>query len=186
MESIKIKTPLWPDSIASVMNAGGVPPSRRENSRMDFPRNQSVCDLFREQVLIRPTAIAIKEGECVLTYEQLDRLSNRIANRLLREGLKDEEFVVLLLGRCSRFVVSALGVLKAGGSYLPIDVDAHQEEKGVKFTDSQARFALANEDQMNVCAGRVDRMILVDAKYSSFAEESDIGPRLATSPSRRA
>ena len=186
MESIKIKTPLWPDSIASVMNAGGVPPSRRENSRMDFPRNQSVCDLFREQVLIRPTAIAIKEGECVLTYEQLDRLSNRIANRLLREGLKDEEFVVLLLGRCSRFVVSALGVLKAGGSYLPIDVDAHQEEKGVKFTDSQARFALANEDQMNVCAERVDRMILVDAKYSSFAEESDIGPRLATSPSRRA
>ena len=151
-----------------------------------FPREKSVYDLFREQVRLRPAAIALEEAESIFTYEQLDHASNRIANRLLREGLKEEDVVALLLPRCSLFVVAALGVLKAGGSYLPMEVDANQEDKSLKFTDSEARFALANADQMSFCADLLERTILVDAGLASFSQESDIDPLVPSNPSRRA
>ena len=186
MEFNIIKTPYWPESITSVLEGEVFDPKPRKNSKMDFPREKSVCDLFREQVGLRPTAIALEEGDSFLTYEQLDQASNRLANRLLREGLKAEDVVALLLGRSSLFVIAALGVLKAGGAYLPIDGEAQKEAKAFILADSGVRFALADEEQMDVYAEMVERIFLVNERLSSFAQEDDADPLVGLDPSRMA
>ncbi|MFE3873982.1 non-ribosomal peptide synthase/polyketide synthase [Kitasatospora sp. NPDC059146] len=76
-----------------------------------------------------PDAPAVREGEHRLTYRQLDEWSDRLAGRLLTEGLAPEERVALELERSTALVVAQLAVLKAGGAYLPVDLRAPEERR---------------------------------------------------------
>ncbi|ARX89465.1 putative Linear gramicidin synthase subunit C [Streptomyces alboflavus] len=59
------------------------------------------------------------EGRRELTYRQLDAWSDRVASRLLADGLRPEDRVALLMDRSAELVVAQLAVLKAGGAYVP-------------------------------------------------------------------
>ena len=88
---------------------------------MPFPREKSVVDFFREQVRLRPDAVAVRGGTHSLAYAELNRQANAVARRLLQAGLHPEDPVALLFGRCCAYVVAVLGVLKAGGAFVPVD-----------------------------------------------------------------
>lgn len=154
---------------------------------MFFPKEEkSIVDLIRLRVEARPQAIAVQEGQVSLTYAELDRLSNRVANRLLRGGLEREEVVALLLDRSRFFIVSALGVLKAGGTYQPIDIDSPDQRVSYLLKDGGSRFVLAQPNQLNRCDGDGARPIRVDAEWSEFANEAGNDPSIPSDPSRRA
>lgn len=68
--------------------------------------------------------MALEEGKRKISYSEMDRLSDEVAVRLERAGLRNEEAVGVMLDRGWGFVVSILGILKAGGSYVPLGVDA--------------------------------------------------------------
>lgn len=78
-----------------------------------------------------------------MSYEALDRLSDIIAARLVREGLKPEEVVALLLDRSIEYVVATLGVLKAGGSCLPLDFDLPDQFLMFMISDTGSRIMIA-------------------------------------------
>ncbi|RSN41938.1 non-ribosomal peptide synthetase [Amycolatopsis sp. WAC 04197] len=91
---------------------------------------RSLPDLFAEQVRTRPDAVAaVLDGEQV-TYAELNRRANRLANRLIGLGLRPEEPVGLATSRAGT-VVAELAVVKAGGAYLPIDTRAPAERRRV-------------------------------------------------------
>ncbi|MBB5857514.1 non-ribosomal peptide synthase/polyketide synthase [Amycolatopsis umgeniensis] len=104
------------------------------------PPARSLPELFAEQVRARPDAVAaVLDGERV-TYAELNRRANRLANRLIGLGLRPEEPVGLVTGRAGT-VVAELGVVKAGGAYLPLDTRAPAERRqalleGVRFVVS--------------------------------------------------
>jgi amino acid adenylation domain-containing protein len=154
--------------------------------QMPFQRNKSVVDFFREQVLKKPEAIAIEDKNRHVSYAELDRLSNRVAHRLLREGLVSEEIVALLFDRSWLFIVSALGVIKAGGSYLPMDADSPDQRKSLILADSGTRFILAQTNQTNSCVGNGAMTIEVDPELSSFDREAVEGLAITSDPTRRA
>jgi amino acid adenylation domain-containing protein len=153
---------------------------------MWFPRHQSILDFFRTQVSERPDAVALKEGKDFLTYRDLDRLSNRVANGLLAKGIRNEEIVALLIDKSFHFVIAALGVMKAGGSYIPMDPRVPDQRIGFTLSDSGARFLLVWEEFVPRCAGYGKSVIVVDEKLSSFALDSEKDPALASDPARRA
>jgi non-ribosomal peptide synthetase component F len=103
----------------SVMNNSG---NVTNGAEMPFPRELSVLDFFRARVKSQPKNVAIKEGRHLMTYEELDLCSNRVANELRGRGLKLEELVVVLLPASCEFLVAVFGVLKAGGTYFPVDM----------------------------------------------------------------
>jgi amino acid adenylation domain-containing protein len=77
--------------------------------------------LFEAQARRNPEAVALVfEGE-EICYRELDRRSNRLAHRLQALGVGPEKVVGLCLERSVAMVVAVLGVLKAGGAYLPLD-----------------------------------------------------------------
>jgi amino acid adenylation domain-containing protein len=65
--------------------------------------------------------VAVESGKSSWTRKQLDDYANRIAHRLLREGLKPGDLVGLCVERSVEMVGALLGVLKAGGAYVPLD-----------------------------------------------------------------
>ncbi len=56
-----------------------------------------------------------------LTFDQLNRMSNRISNLLIKNGTNKEEIVAVLMNRSPEMIGSIFAILKAGGAYLPID-----------------------------------------------------------------
>jgi amino acid adenylation domain-containing protein len=81
----------------------------------------SVLSLVRESMLAAPDAIAIRDGERRLTYAQLDSATRSLARELRDAGVGSETVVGISLDRSAEMVVAMLGVLVAGGAFVPLD-----------------------------------------------------------------
>ena len=81
----------------------------------------SVVPLIRRQAEWTPDALAIRSGGQTLTYRELDVRSSQLANYLRSKGVAPGSVVALCLNRSKDFPISALGVLKTGAAYLPLD-----------------------------------------------------------------
>ncbi|WP_164021073.1 amino acid adenylation domain-containing protein [Pyxidicoccus trucidator] len=87
----------------------------------EFPRDTPLHALFSEQAARTPDAVALVLGGEQLTYGELERRSNQLAHHLRAYGVKPGTRVGLCLERSLDLVVGLLGILKAGGGYVPID-----------------------------------------------------------------
>ncbi|MEV7601285.1 condensation domain-containing protein, partial [Kitasatospora sp. NPDC089797] len=81
----------------------------------------SVPELFEAQAAATPDAVALVSGDTELSYAQLNTRANALALRLVEAGVRTETPVALLLERSPALVIAVLAVLKAGGSYVPLD-----------------------------------------------------------------
>jgi amino acid adenylation domain-containing protein len=89
---------------------------------------QSIPGRFAKMVSKYRDRLAVKTGDCALTYAELDRVSNRVANSILAQASDRHEPVVLLLSHGVPAVVALLGVLKAGKFYVPLSL-AHASQR---------------------------------------------------------
>ncbi|WP_284117640.1 non-ribosomal peptide synthase/polyketide synthase [Streptomyces fragilis] len=106
----------------------------------------SPVGLFAEQVRRTPEATAVEDGGLTVTYRRLDAWSDRLAGRLLRDGLTPEGRVALLMERGAALVVAQLAVLKAGGAYVPVDARAPEERRRTLLESAGATVRLTAED----------------------------------------
>lgn len=114
-------------------------------TRREFPGDASLAALFGEQVRQAPDALAVRYGESQLTYDQLNRRSNRVANLLRRHGAGRDSLVALCVERGCDLIVGMLGIIKAGGAYVPIDPRYPQERQRFMLEDSQATILLTHQ-----------------------------------------
>ena len=110
-----------------------------------YPREQTIHQLFEAQVEQTPDTIAvIFEGE-QLTYQELNRRANQLAHRLQSLGVGPEVLVGILMERSLEMVVAHVGVLKAGGAYLPLDPEYPQERLAFMLKDGEVPVLLTQE-----------------------------------------
>ncbi|MFJ5534653.1 non-ribosomal peptide synthase/polyketide synthase [Streptomyces sp. NPDC093261] len=107
---------------------------------------RSPVDLFAEQVRRTPDAVAVSDGTRRVGYRELDEWSDRLAERLVADGLAPEERVALLMDRSAELVVAQLAVLKAGGAYLPVDTRAPEERRRALRAQAGATARLTAEE----------------------------------------
>lgn len=100
----------------------------------------SILDLFEKQVEAKSSKIAVESDAGRLTYQQLHRKSNGIAQFLLEQGLKPQEPVGICMDRSPGHIAALLGIAKAGGAYVPIDrsypidrINFMVEDAGIRF-----------------------------------------------------
>ena len=125
----------------SGINCSASGPRRRR-----FPmRTVAIHHRFERQVERSPDAVALVCGEESFTYRDLNRLSNSLAHRLIELGVRPETVVGLYLDRWPSRIVGLLGVLKAGGAYLPLDPDHPAERLAAMLEDSGATVLVTEE-----------------------------------------
>jgi non-ribosomal peptide synthetase component F len=101
--------------------------------------------LFEAQAARTPNAIALTFADERLTYDELNQRTDRFAHRLRAFGVGPDTLVGVLSQRSTGMVVAILGVLKAGGAYLPLDPSYPAERLRFMLVDSGARVLLVGE-----------------------------------------
>src|SRR6185436_2426147 len=84
-------------------------------------QSQCVHQMFEEQVARTPTAVALVFQNERMTYAELNRRADEIAEQLRAWGVGPDVPVGICLERSPVMLIAVLAVLKAGGAYLPLD-----------------------------------------------------------------
>jgi len=90
-------------------------------TRVEYPREKLVHELFEEQVEQTPDAVAVVHEDATLSYGELNRRANQLAHYLRELGVGPDQRVAICAQRGLEMIVGLLGVLKAGGAYVPLD-----------------------------------------------------------------
>ncbi|MDR3516547.1 MAG: amino acid adenylation domain-containing protein [Azospirillaceae bacterium] len=110
-----------------------------------FPEDASLVDLWRAQVARTPDHAALVFGETRLSYRALDAASDALATALHdRPGGVAQQPVGLLAARGAQRIVGLLGILKAGGVYLPLSPALPDERLGLILDDTACRLVLGD------------------------------------------
>lgn len=114
----------------------------------DYPKDKSIVALFEQQVLYTPEKIALAFKDQELTYDELNKHSNRFAHYLKSKGLKNGNFVPVCIGRSADLIIAILGVLKAGCAYVPIDPEYPEDRIRFMLKESEASILITNVDSI--------------------------------------
>ena len=108
-------------------------------------KSKSIIDLFVKKAKEIPHEIAVVYENTTITYQELDERSNQLANCLIDEyKITKGDFVGIHLDRSESYIISVLGILKAGGVYVPIDTNYPRERK--KYIVENASISLLLSD----------------------------------------
>ncbi len=121
---------------------------KSNHTKSDYPKEKVIHQLIEEQAICRPNNIAVMNGgwkhEYDVTYKELNDKANQLANFLRKKGVLPNMAVAIILDRSPELVISILGILKAGGCYLPIDTELPTERIKFILEDSQCRFIISD------------------------------------------
>lgn len=116
------------------------------NTVLDYPKDKTVSQLFEEQVAKNPKKVALFFDGKILTYEELNKKANSLANHLISQGIKKGDIVCLFFDKSLEMIVSIISVLKIGACYLPIDINYPIDRINYIIEDSRSKILLTTED----------------------------------------
>ncbi|HLP46227.1 MAG TPA: AMP-binding protein, partial [Candidatus Kapabacteria bacterium] len=135
------------------------------NTEAAYPQTKTIHRLFEEQAGQNPDSIAVigkrsmaeefrdnvytqvaKNFDIRITYKELNDKANRLASRLIEKGVQPDFIVGIMVERSLEMIIGILGILKAGGVYLPIDPEYPKERSDFMLKDSGAKILLTGED----------------------------------------
>ena len=124
--------------------------------------------LFEQQVDQTPDAVAIVFKDQQLTYRALNRRANQLAHHLRHLGVGPEVMVGLCVERSVDMLVGMLGILKAGGVYVPLDPSYPSERLEWMSQDCAAPLVLTQQHLATRCS--VPAVIRLDADWPTIAK----------------
>ncbi len=140
------------------------------------PLRCTLSEMFEAQVDRAPERIAIVLGDEVISYCDLNERANQLAHRLRGLGVGPEVTVGVCANRSIATVVSLLGILKAGGVYVPLDPKSPQERLSYMLTDTGPSVLLIEQHLIfNLPASAVaSEIICLDSDWGGIAQESTV------------
>jgi amino acid adenylation domain-containing protein len=113
----------------------------------DYPRSKTTIDLFVERVRQTPEKIAIKDDFKSYTYQELNNLSDQLAEYInVAFSEYDKSPIAVLLGRSANMVAVLLGILKSGRAYIPLDPNFPIERLSYIVENSQSKILITEKD----------------------------------------
>jgi amino acid adenylation domain-containing protein len=136
-------------------------------TEVEYPADKTVHELFAEQVERTPDGVSVigtaqivgaplwagcaaphvvPLNDVQLTYKELNEKSNQLAQALKERGVLADDIVGIKMERSVEMIIVILGIIKAGGAYLPIDVNYPQDRIDYMLKDSNARGLLRKSE----------------------------------------
>ena len=142
----------------------------------EYPRDACVHWLFETQAERTPDDLALDWQERRLSYGELNRRANQLAHYLRGLGVGPAVPVGLCVERSPEMVVAMLGILKAGGTYVPLDPSYPRERLALMLEDTRAPVVLTQEHLVAAIVGQGAEAICLDQDWEKIGRESEENP----------
>ena len=123
-----------------------------------------------------PDAIAVCFEDQQLTYEQLNHRANQLAHHLRALGVRPEVPVGICLKHSLDVVIGLLGILKAGGVYVPLDPAYPKERLAFMLEDAEVPVLLTQEPLLAGLPEHNAKVVCLDSDWEAIAQESPENP----------
>jgi amino acid adenylation domain-containing protein len=147
------------------------------NTGTEYPNEKCVHQLFEDQAGRTPDAVALIVGDRRISYGELNERSNQLANYLVTREIGPEVRVGILMQRTEEMLIAMIGVLKAGGCYVPLDALYPEERIRFLLNDSSARLVVTERELLS----KLDRIscesFAIEDKSHEIREQSLSNPR---------
>ncbi len=143
----------------------------------EYPRDKTIHALFEEQVVLTPDAVAVVCGKKRLTYRELNKRANQLAQSLSAHGVQTESMVAICFERNLDMIVSLLGILKAGGAYVPLDPDYPGQRLALMLADTGASMLLIQDSLKDHIPEYAGKMICLDSQWEAISQYPTCNPK---------
>lgn len=140
-----------------------------------FPPEKNLHGLFEEQVLRTPDKPALVFRDKSLSYVELNERANALARILRSQGATPDTIVGLLVDRSMEMIIGALGILKAGAGYAPIDPQYPDDRIAYMLENSQATLLVTQGHYADRMAFS-QQIVLLDDAATAQAEQGNLPP----------
>ena len=129
--------------------------------------------LFEQQAAHSPDAIAISSDDGCLTYGALNAWANRLARLLQSLGVGPDILVGLCMERSLEMILGQLSILKAGGSYLPLDTTYPKERLTFMHKEAGTRIIITRQSFMALLPNEDTHTICLETEWDQIAHFSE-------------
>lgn len=155
-------------------------------TQVAFGHDACFHDLFAEQAGRTPEAMAVVFKNGHLSFGELNAQSNRLARYLRRCGVGPESLVGLCLERSVEMLVAALGILKAGGAFVPLD-PAQPRQRLARMLKDTGAVALLTQPHLAAGLPEPDtHVVCLETEWELIARENPENPISRTTPAQAA
>jgi len=156
--------------------AANLPPPSWTISESDYPDQACVHTLFEQFAAATPDAPALdSEKEC-LTYRELNIRANRVAHFLRSRGVGPDIPVAICTERSFAMVIGQLGILKAGGFYVPLDPSYPAERLAWMLRETRAPVLLTESHLRPILPSTTVEIVCLDDDSPLLARQSAENP----------
>ena len=142
--------------------------------------------LIEGQVQRTPDATALIFEQQRLTYDELNRRANQLANDLLSRGVGVNARIGVCMERSLEMVVALLGILKAGGAYVPFDPEYPAERTAYMMEDARVPLLLTQEKFVAKLPPYNGSIMCLDREWKQIAKSSHESPMVEVRPEQPA
>lgn len=144
--------------------------------KINYPKDRTIHRWFEEQVEKTPNETAIVFEDRKLTYYELNVRANKLAKGLRKRGIGANDVIGLMVRRSPEMLIGIMGVLKAGGAYMPIDTEIPAERIKYMLEDSGARILLTQNQFFDKVDNDTIRIIDIEDERVYEEDETNIQP----------
>ncbi|MDX2090384.1 MAG: amino acid adenylation domain-containing protein, partial [Kofleriaceae bacterium] len=142
----------------------------------DYPRTTCLHQLVEAQVDQRPDKVAIVLEGALVTFAELERRANQLAQHLIDLGAGPEVRVGVFLERSIEMIVAILGILKAGAAYVPLETQAPTDRLAFIVEDARAPLVVTQDRIAGQLASVHARLVRIDGDAAAIAQASAMRP----------
>lgn len=143
------------------------------HTQADYPQNQCIHQLFADQVEKTPDAVAVVFQDESLTYQELNNKANQVAYYLQKQGVDSEVLVGICMERSLEMIVGILGIIKAGGAYLPLDPSFPEDRLSLILKDAQPLVVLTQQQLVEKFPQDGVKIVCLDKDWESQGNQDN-------------
>jgi amino acid adenylation domain-containing protein len=137
-----------------------------------YPKEKLIHEIFEDVTSKTPNCTSITFENKSITYNELNKKANQLARLLRQKGVKKDTIVGIMVDRSFEMIIGILGVLKAGGAYLPIDINSPENRIKLMIEDSQINIILTTSS--NKKEYHPEKIILLDHEETYSNESTNL------------
>lgn len=150
-----------------------------QGKKLKYETNKTIIDIIKEHSINNGDEVAIKDCVSEITYKQVDEYTDSFAMKLIKQDIKPDDFIAVMLPRTKEFILSVISVMKASAAYVPIDYSYPRERIQYMIEDSKAKFLITTKDVFKQVSIQTETKVLFIEDFTYEPIESFSLPKLS-------